>query len=309
MSSSSPLARARLVTPPAALGALAAAAGLVGLRDGTSHLAGVWASSPTYHHGALVPLVSAYLVWLGWRPGDRAEGWPLALVGVAATLAVYASGLVLDARLLQHLGVAGYAATAAAAVLGRAAATRHRFALAFLLLMVPFGEGLVPFLQNLTAYGVTSLCALFGLAHYRDGLLIHTDAGVFAVEEACAGLRFVIASLVTGVLGAHLFFTRVWKQAVLVAAAVLVPVAANLMRAGGTVVIASLTNKEVAAGVDHLVYGWAFFALVTGAVILVALHHRDEDAPRLAAPAPAGPGRPLACGVAAGLLALPFGAF
>ena len=45
------------------------------------------------------------------------------------------------------------------------------------------------------------------------------------------------------------------------AASVLVPILANGVRAWGTIYIAHLTTPEFAAGFDHIVYGWIFFAL------------------------------------------------
>ena len=292
----------------AGLGAALALGGLaLGMGEGALHLARTWASSPTYNHGALVPLISAWLIWQGWRAGDRPAGWPPALVGCASAAALYALGSAADARLLQHAGIASFAGAAAASVLGRTVAIRHRFALLFLLAMVPVGEGLVPVLQEVTARGIMALTDLFGVLALRRGLEIVTPAGVFEVAEACAGLRFVVASGVTGALCAHLFFTSVWKQAVMLAACLIVPVLANVLRAGGTVLIASATDMRVAAGADHLFYGWGFFAVVTGALVLVALRFAEPGAPRLPTP-PTGAGArtadPLLCGVAAGGLGL-----
>ena len=285
-------------------GALALLGILLGAHDGAAHLARTWASSPTYHHGAIVPLISIGLIWMHWRPGDRPSGWSLALTGVAGAGAIYAAGSVLDARLLQHAGLAGMIAAGAAAVMGRALATRHRFALLFLLLMVPFGESSVPSLQEVTARSIMASAALFGVPAIRDGLIIATPAGDFEVAEACAGLRFVIASLVTGILCAHLFFTSRRKQGIMVFAAVLVPVAANALRASGIVLVAEATDLRVAAGADHLIYGWGFFALVTGAVVLAALRRADPEAPRLPDPVPRFGANPLLVGAAAGGIGL-----
>jgi membrane protein implicated in regulation of membrane protease activity len=37
---------------------------------------------------------------------------------------------------------------------------------------------------------------------------------------------------------------------------------ANGIRAWGTIYIASVTGSDFAAGFDHVVYGWVFFAIV-----------------------------------------------
>jgi exosortase A len=281
------------------------AAILLGMAPGARHLAGVWASSPIYHHGALVPLISAFLVWIGWRRGDAPTGCAPPLLGVAAAVLTYALGTRLDAQLLQHLGVVLALACGAAAILGRALTTRHRFALGFLLLAVPFGEGLVPLLQEVTASGTVLIAEAFGLPVLRDGLTLRTPAGDFLVEKECAGLRFLVATFAVGVLCAHLFFTSPRKQALMVLAAVILPVAANVVRASATVLVASATDMRVAAGFDHVVYGWGFFAVVVALVISAAVKLAEPGAPRLPeAPQDAAAPRPLLFGGAAALLCL-----
>ena len=106
-------------------------------------------------------------------------------------------------------------------------------------------------------------------------MLIRTEIGDFHVEEACAGLRFLIASVVTGTLMAHLFFTRWKKQALVVLAFCVVPVLANVIRAALTVLVASWTNMEFATGIDHLFYGWVFFAVVMAVLVVGCLRFAD----------------------------------
>ena len=302
----STLPRSAPTAPPvrAALGGALALLGLAfGMGEGLSHLVRTWSVTPTYAHGFLVPLVAAWLIGTNWRGGPP-RGWPLALTGAACGALLHALGSLADAQIAQHAGIALFAAGAAASVLGRRAAIRHRFALLFLVFMVPFGESLVPALQALTAQGIMGLTALFGVLAWREGTLITTPAGLFEVAEACAGLRFVIASLATGTLCAHLFFTSVWKQAAMILTSLTVPILANLLRAGGIVLVASATDMKVAAGADHLIYGWGFFAVVTLGLVLGALRLAEPDAPRLPAPPDRAGGDPLLCGAAAGGLAL-----
>ncbi len=63
-------------------------------------------------------------------------------------------------------------------------------------------------------------------------------------------------------LFAHLAMGRLWKWGLFLALSVIVPIVANGFRATGIVLIAYWTDHEYAAGVDHLIYGWGFFAVV-----------------------------------------------
>src|SRR5690606_38290500 len=56
-----------------------------------------------------------------------------------------------------------------------------------------------------------------------------------------------------------------------------IPIVANWVRAYGIVMIAHLTDNEVAVGVDHIIYGWVFFAFVTLVLLGVGMTFRDAD--------------------------------
>ena len=252
--------------------------------EGIAHMVGVWAISPTYTHGFLILPISCCLVAMGWRRGEGLVPWPIALWGLLAASGLYTVGIKSDIQLIQHTAIVLGIIALALFSLGATAAWRHRFALGFLVFAIPFGEELTPALQELTAQAIMGATTLANLPAIRDGMLIQTDAGNFSVEEACAGLRFLTATVVSAVLMNHLFFTKRRKQVLFLVSALILPLFANSVRAAGTVLVASWTDMKVAAGVDHLLYGWAFFfviltVLVTGGVVL-----SDKDAPHRPSP-------------------------
>ena len=132
-----------------------------------------------------------------------------------------------------------------------------------------------------------------------DGVFIDTPVGLFEVAEACSGVKFLVAMVALGTLVAHLCFAS-WKRRVaFMAAAIVVPILANGVRAWGTIYIAQSQGVEFAAGFDHIVYGWIFFALVIAAVLGASWRFFDrspddplidaaalEDSPLLARLAP-----------------------
>jgi hypothetical protein len=50
------------------------------------------------------------------------------------------------------------------------------------------------------------------------------------------------------------------------------------VRAWGTIYVAQSRGVEFAAGFDHIVYGWFFFALVMTALLGVSWRYFDRDA-------------------------------
>jgi hypothetical protein len=62
------------------------------------------------------------------------------------------------------------------------------------------------------------------------------------------------------------------------AACVVVPILANGVRAWGTIYVAQSRGVEFAAGFDHIVYGWIFFAIVMALLIGLAWRFFDRPA-------------------------------
>src|SRR3546814_20335888 len=100
---------------------------------------------------------------------------------------------------------------AVAAALGEKLVRALLFPLAYALLLVPFGEELVPLLQTLTARISIALLHVSGLEAHLEGVFITTRAGFFEVAEECSGVSFLIAMLAYSVFAGHLCF-RNWRR-------------------------------------------------------------------------------------------------
>ena len=154
------------------------------------------------------------------------------------------------------------------------------FPLAYMLFLVPFGDELVPALQAVTASLAVNLTHASGVPAIVDGIFIDTPAGLFEVAEACSGVKFLVAMIALGTLVAHLCFESPRRRAVFMAACIVVPVLANGVRAWGTIYVAQSQGVEFAAGFDHIVYGWVFFALVMGGLLLGGWRYFDRGETR-----------------------------
>ena len=82
------------------------------------------------------------------------------------------------------------------------------------------------------------------------------------MAEACSGVSFFIASFVIGSLYAYLNLVSAKRRLAFVAISLIFPILANIVRVYGIILIAYWTDMEHAAGADHLIYGWFFFARV-----------------------------------------------
>jgi EpsI family protein len=158
--------------------------------------------------------------------------------------------------------------------------------------MVPFGQGLIPVLQDFTAAFAVRVLRLLEIPVFLDGVLIAIPSGLFEVAEACAGLRFLIANVVIALLFCYVSFRRPWKWIVFIIISIVIPIIANAFRATAIILIAYWTNNEYAAGVDHIVYGWVFFAVIMISLLAIGnafadpvIEDTDEPSPSRQKPA------------------------
>jgi exosortase/archaeosortase family protein len=99
------------------------------------------------------------------------------------------------------------------------------------------------------------------------------------VAEACAGLRFLIASIAFGALYAVTMFRSPWRRVAFIAISCVVPVVANGFRGLGIVMLGHVLGSAEAAATDHILYGWIFFSLVIVALALAGMPFRQDPAP------------------------------
>lgn len=271
-----------------ALGLLGAAILLLFAGDAAAMVT-IWWTSSSYGHILFIPPLIVWLVHqrlpvlralepAAWAPGLAwlAAGALLWLLGDAASLAVLRHGALIV--MLQG---------AVASVLGPTVTRALLFPLFYAFFMVPVGSELEPALQLLTAKIAMALLEFAGVPAHMEGIFITIPGGLFRVAEACSGANFLIAMTAYGVLVCHVCFHSWARRAVFLAFALGTCLLANGVRAFATIYVAHLTTVEAAAGFDHIVYGWLFFAVVMAAIMAAAwpFFDRHPGDPPLEAPA------------------------
>ena len=231
-----------------------------------------WWNADSYSHILLVPPIIAWLIWsrVEALAKEQPSGWWPAIGGVAVALTLWGVGRTLDINLFAQAGAVGALIATLIALLGLRIALLLALPLGFMGFLVPFGDEIIAPLQTLTAAISIALLDLVNIPARLDGIYIHTPAGLFIVAEACAGVRFLIAMIAIGVLTAFTGFSSWNRRALLLIACIIVPILANGLRAFVTIAIGQRIGADAAGDVDHIVYGWVFFALVVAAILGVA---------------------------------------
>jgi exosortase A len=266
----------------------------------------VWIGSTAYNHCFLVLPVALYLAWdrrqVMATVSPQPSPWialaalPVALCWLLAERAgIWEARQLLAMSLLQILFLA---------VLGPRGWRALSAPLLYLFFLVPVGGFLIPSLQNFTVHFMKTGLDVLGIPNYVTGATIEIPEGTFYVAQACAGLRFLIASVAFGALYGCLMYTSPVRRLLFMALSIVVPVIANGFRALGLVVLAHLLNSAAAVETDHILYGWLFFSIVTFALILIGLPFRQTGHRAVAAGKPSrrGPVAALAAGAAAAVI-------
>lgn len=261
-----------------ALATVGAALLLLFRRD-ASDLARLWWTSTTFGHCLFIAPVVAWLV--RQRRCELArldpQAWWPGLFLVAAGGFAWLLGEAGGVALARHLGLVLMLQGAVVTLFGPNVARGLLFPLGYALFLVPFGQELEPPLQRATVAITLPLLHIVGVPAQVDGVLIHAGRYWFEVAEACSGSKFVLAMLAFGMLVAGTCFWSWRRRAAFLLACLVVPVLANGVRVFATIWAADLTSLEAAAGFDHIVYGWLFFALVMAAVLALGWRWFDRS--------------------------------
>ncbi len=264
----------------AALGILALGAALLLLLFHAEAAAAVriWSSSTAYGHCFLVAPVAAWLAWdrRAALAGQAPRPWPWAVLAMLPLSALWFAAERLGVMEARQLVAVAMLLTLVLGVLGWRLWRTLAVPLLYLFFLVPFGGFLVRPLQGFTAGFIDIGLDLLGIPHVVTTFVIEIPEGTFRVAEACAGLRFLIAAIAFGVVYACVLYRSPGRRIAFMLAAIVVPIVANGVRALGIVVLGHLLGSAQAASVDHILYGWLFFSIVIGLLILAGLPFRED---------------------------------
>ncbi|MBV9203019.1 MAG: EpsI family protein [Alphaproteobacteria bacterium] len=252
------------------IGVAALVFGLVFRRD-VAGAVRVWIDSTAYNHCFLILPLVGYLLWerraVIASVSPRPTLWPLTIMPMLSAFWLVAA--ILDIQEARQLLLVAMFEVVLLVALGPRLFWLLLAPLMFLFFLVPSGAFLVPTLQKITAQITVAGLGLLGIPTFSDGFMIEIPEGTFEIAEACAGLRFLVASIVFGCFFAVVMYRSTVRRILFIALSVSVPIFANGLRALGIIVLAHLEGSAAAVEADHVLYGWFFFTLVI--IILIAI--------------------------------------
>lgn len=222
-----------------------------------------------YGHGYLVLAICVFLIFSNRKqlfeivPCPSYKTLPLVLLSSL----VWLVAIIVDVEMLQSVGLLFLVLSVIWTVTGYKALKLLAFPLLFLVFALPVWFPLSPLLQDFTADVVFAIIRLLEIPAFRQENEIVLPAGIFSIEEACSGLRYLLAALTLGSLYAYLNYTRTSARLAVVLIAAAAAILANILRVFIVVYVGYTTEMQHPWISDHLMLGWYLF----GAVVVIML--------------------------------------
>jgi len=240
-------------------------------------LAGSLWTQDEHAHG---PIILAVSLWLAWQQRDRmaaAAGrpsWALAAPLLACGLAAYVVGRSQEVLVLEvgsHLLIL---AGAAAALGGRAMLRATAVPILFLAFMVPLPgiivDALTAPLKQLASAIAEQLLYSLGYPIARTGVVLSIGRYQLLVADACSGLHSMYSLLALSLLYVYLMrHPSRWRNAILLAAALPIALAANVVRVIVLVLVTYHFGDEAGQGFVHGFAGMALFLIALALLMLL----------------------------------------
>ncbi len=239
----------------------------------------IWIRSDTFNHAFLVPPIAA---WLAWRrrvdlAAQPRQPVPWLLLPLLLACLLWLLGHLGGVATVSQWALVTLLLLTVPALFGWSVTRVVLFPMLFLYFAVPFGEFVVPQLQEWTADVTVMALRASGIPVYREGNQFIIPSGTWSVVEACSGIRYLIACFVVGTLFAYLNYRSTRRRIAFVLVLSVFPILANWIRAYTIVTIGHLTGSPMILGVSHMTYGWVLFGALIVLLFVVAARWAEDD--------------------------------
>ena len=260
-----------------------------------------WRDDPNWSHGFLIPLFSLYLLYARRRELLAAKqricivGLPILIFGILAQIAAY---YPIRNRWLTNLTMTVVLFGLVLYLAGPQIIRLTWLPIVFLVFAMPmpgklYADVALP-LQEFAAMTSTVILRLFGVQIdvTASNLTVVTNSGALrdlTVEEACSGVRSLMAFVAIGVAIAYLENRPAWQRVVLVMFTVPIAVLCNVIRVAVTCTMYVIDRPELGQDFMHNFMGLvmlipAFLMLWAVGWLLQHLFVEEEDQPGDAQP-------------------------
>lgn len=239
-----------------------------------------WIENDTYYsHGFLVPLISAFIIWLKRKELRRLSfkplniGWLFFLGGIS----VHAASALLRVYFTSGFSLLFVLVGLVLIFLGKDFLRQLLFPIFFLIFMIPLplvAIANMSFRLKIFAAAVSTwIINGLGVPAIREGSVIRTMNAYIIVEDPCSGIRSLIALIALGALMAYFSDLSKPKKVIVFLSSIPIAIATNVIRVVALSLAAEMYGMTEATGLFHdimgvLIFVFAFFGLLMVSKIL-----------------------------------------
>jgi exosortase C (VPDSG-CTERM-specific) len=248
--------------------------------------------NPLNSHNPLVPVVTAYLLFLQRKtlPGPSRSSIVGTLLLVLASMATLWAAIDADGRLsgndalgLHMLAYVCFVAAGGFLFMGARWMAAAAFPMAFLIFMVPLPDAAVRSLEMASVLASADVAAWFftitGTPMLRDGVVFKLPTIVIEVARECSGIRSSWVLFITSLVASHMLLRSTWRRAVLVA--FVIPL--GIVRNGFRILVIGLLCVHIGPQmIDSAIHhrgGPIFFALSLIPLFLLLIWLQRSESP------------------------------
>jgi exosortase len=156
------------------------------------------------------------------------------------------------------------------------------FPVAFLIFMIPLPailfDRLAVSLQLVASRLSEQMLQAARVPVLRDGNVLTLANSVLEVNDACSGIRSVMALVAVVTVAGYLFEPSLWRRAAVALLAAPLAVALNAVRVALTGIAATRFGPDAAKGAVHAAAGWIVFVMALAAIGVVHCAIRTKQA-------------------------------
>src|SRR5580704_8768972 len=232
-----------------------------------------WIAEEEYSHGFLIPVVSAWMLWMRRDALIASFGRPswTGLAVIALALAMHIVGQYSSIFVLSQIGFILILIGIALAAGGYPLLKVTFVPIVFLIFAIPLPyfvqSNLTLQLQLISSQLGVDVIRMFQIPVYLEGNLIDLGFYKLQVVEACSGLRYLYPLLSLSFLAAYLFQAPLWQRALVFLSGIPITIGMNGFRIGMVGVTVNWWGPKMADEILHFFEGWIIFIACAGFLI------------------------------------------
>jgi exosortase len=248
-----------------------------------------WRNDPEFSHGFLIPIVSAYLIWIKRKKIMSIESSPSNNELKAGSSALLIIGLIMFifGAFVQHIFVEGIAMMTILSgivflLYGVELLKVVLFPIGYLIFMLPIPHVVNLFfasqLKFFIAHSSAFLLSLAQIPVLLEGSTLHLPSISLEVVEACSGMQTMISFLAIGAVFAYLGYHSILLRTIIIIMAVPLALLANILRVSMIGAISFYFNNSLAHNFHHYAWTLIVFIGVLGFIAISKGIHRWMEA-------------------------------